>query len=82
MCRSWRARACRRWCLHASYALDLPPGAQVLADDSWSGLVDGMCAAMDSRQAVDPDAYTEWEMRQARPLGSTLRHVLMEQGVV
>jgi hypothetical protein len=57
---------------HASSALDPPPGARTLADDSWTALVDGMRLAMDAPVTVDPDAYFDWETRQQRPLGTAL----------
>ncbi len=59
---------------HAAYALDVPPGVQVLEDDSWSSLVDAMCAAMERPPSVDRAAYESWERRQPRPIGPALRH--------
>ncbi|MBV9328080.1 MAG: hypothetical protein JO352_30565 [Chloroflexi bacterium] len=61
---------------HASYALDPPPGAQVLGDDSWASLVGGMCRAMGSPVTIEAEAYSEWEARQERPLGQTLRRIM------
>jgi hypothetical protein len=64
---------------HASYAMDLPPGARVLDDDAWCTLVEGMRQAMDAPLAIEPDAYAAWEARQARPLGPALGRVLARQ---
>jgi len=63
---------------HAGRAIDLPPGAQVLKDDAWCTLVDGICQATDAQPTIEPEDYRAWEERQARPLGPALRRVLAE----
>jgi glycosyltransferase involved in cell wall biosynthesis len=61
---------------HASYAIDVPPGVHVLANDSWECLVDGMRQAMEHPWSVDPDAYGAWETTQPRPLGRSVRQLI------
>jgi hypothetical protein len=58
---------------HAAYAIDPPPGVQVLGDDSWTALADGIRGCMDCAAVLAPNAYAAWEQRQTQPLGPTLR---------
>lgn len=58
---------------HAAYAIDPPPGVQVLRDDSWTTLVEGIRSCMDCDHVLEPDAYAAWEEQQTQPLGATLR---------
>jgi hypothetical protein len=61
---------------HAAAALDLPPGVRVLDDERWCTLADGMRAATEARSmTIEPEAYSAWELRQSRPLGTTLRNL-------
>ena len=53
---------------HAGFAIDTPPGVEVLADDSWPTLWQGIERAMANPMQVDPDAYRAWESSQPRPL--------------
>lgn len=61
---------------HASAALEPPPGARALCNDAWTTLTEAMCQAMDAPATFDNDAYAEWESRQPRPLGATLRRAV------
>jgi hypothetical protein len=61
---------------HAAFAIDVPPGVQVLDDDSWTALAESVRMRMECDQAPRPDAYAEWEEQQTQPIGPTLRRVL------
>jgi hypothetical protein len=58
---------------HAAYAIDPPPGMQILGDDSWTALAEGIRSCMDCDQTLEPNAYAIWEEHQSQPLGPTLR---------
>jgi hypothetical protein len=61
---------------HAAYAIDVPPGLQVLNDDSWTALAEGMRQRMECDHVLEPGAYAAWEQQQTQPLGSTVRRLM------
>lgn len=62
---------------HVSYAIDLPPGVQVL-DDDWGAWYEGM-QQLTRREGESPkEEYLMWEQRQPRTLQLVVRN-LMEQ---
>ena len=61
---------------HAAWAINIPPGVQ-LVDDSWPTWLRAM--EQISTQSPEVTGYDEWERAQPRPLASEIEHILRER---